>query len=234
MTKKTASCLVIIPAMDEEKTIASVVSQVKNLGYDVLVIDDNSQDNTILVAKKNGAWVIPLVYNMGAWNATQTGFQYAIKKAYQCVITLDADGQHDPQSIPDLIRMQAETGANVVVASYTERGDLNRRLTWRFFKWLAGFNINDLTSGYRLYDQQAMSVIASKQATLLEYQDVGVLMLLAKNHLSLIEIETQMLDRSEGVSRIFKSALHIVYYLLYTSILCVSKISLVKKPAPKS
>ncbi len=229
MTTKNTSCLVVIPAMNEDKTIAEVIKKVKTLGYDVLVIDDNSKDETIASAKNSGAKVIPLVYNLGAWNATQTGFQYALKKCYTQVITLDADGQHDPQSIPALIKAQEKTGANVIVASYTQRGDMNRRLVWRFFKWLAGFNINDLTSGYRLYDHQAMQVIASKQATLLEYQDVGVLMLLAKHGLTLVEVETQMSARTEGASRIFKSALHVIYYLLYTSILCVSKLSIVKR-----
>ncbi|MFK5893506.1 MAG: glycosyltransferase family 2 protein [Pseudomonadota bacterium] len=235
MTKQTAQVksdknkiLVIIPAMNEEKTIGKVISQVKKLGFDVLVIDDNSKDNTISLAKENGALVIPLVYNIGAWNATQTGFQYALKKAYPTVITMDADGQHDPLTLPDLIQAQKETRANVIIASFTARGNLNRQLAWRFFKWFAGFNINDLTSGYRLYDHKALAVIASKEATLLEYQDVGVLLLLAKHHLSLTEIETRMSYRIDGVSRIFKSWLHVVYYLLYTSILCLSKIKTVK------
>ncbi len=226
---KSSSCLVIIPAMNEEKTIAQVVSKVKELGFNVLVIDDNSHDNTVFLARENGALVIPLVYNIGAWNATQTGFQYALKKAYQSVITMDADGQHDPLTIADLIRAQKQTKANVIIASYTARGNLNRQIVWRFFNWLTDININDLTSGYRLYDHRALKVIASREATLLEYQDVGVLLLLAKHHLSLTEIETQMGHRIDGVSRIFKSWLHIVYYLLYTSILCLSKLKTIKK-----
>jgi len=208
-------CLIVIPAMNEENTIAEVITQVKALGYDVLVIDDNSRDNTVNIAQENGALVIPLVYNMGAWNATQTGFRYALKENYQTVITMDADGQHNAQSIPDLIQAQENTKANVIIASDIERGDMNRQLAWSFFKWLAGFNINDLTSGYRLYDHQALAVVASKEATLLEYQDVGVLLLLAKHYFKVIEIETSMSSRSMGVSRIFKSWLHITYYLLF-------------------
>jgi len=222
-------CLIVIPAMNEENTIAEVITQVKALGYDVLVIDDNSRDNTVNIAQENGALVIPLVYNMGAWNATQTGFRYALKENYQTVITMDADGQHNARSIPDLIQAQENTKANVIIASDIERGDMNRQLAWSFFKWLAGFNINDLTSGYRLYDHQALAVVASKEATLLEYQDVGVLLLLAKHHFKVIEIETKMSSRVMGVSRIFKSWLHISYYLLYTSILCLSKIKSIKK-----
>jgi len=225
-------CLIVIPAMNEENTIAEVITQVKALGYDVLVIDDNSRDNTVNIAQENGALVIPLVYNMGAWNATQTGFRYALKENYQTVITMDADGQHNARSIPDLIQAQENTKANVIIASDIERGDMNRQLAWSFFKWLAGFNINDLTSGYRLYDHQALAVVASKEATLLEYQDVGVLLLLAKHHFKVIEIETSMSSRSMGVSRIFKSWLHITYYLLYTSILCLSKIKSIKKAKP--
>jgi len=148
------------------------------------------------------------------------------------VITLDADGQHDPQSIPDLIQSHKETKANVIIASYTERGNLSRQLAWSFFKRIAGFNINDLTSGFRLYDHKALEIIASKEATLLEYQDVGVLLLLGKHHLSLFEIDTLMAVRSNGESRIFKSWLHISYYLFYTSVLCLSKIKSIKKNKP--
>jgi glycosyltransferase involved in cell wall biosynthesis len=229
---KQSNCLIIIPAMNEEKTIATVISQAKQMGYDVLVIDDNSQDNTLNIAKENGALVIPLLYNLGAWNATQTGFQYALKNSYQIVITLDADGQHNPQSIPDMIQAQEDNKANVIIASCTERGDLNRQLAWKFFKQIAGFDINDLTSGFRLYDHQALAVVASKEATLLEYQDVGVLLLLGKHHFKIIEIETKMSSRTMGVSRIFKSWLHIIYYLFYTSILCLSKIKSIKNKKP--
>ena len=74
-----------------------------------------------------------------------------------------------------------------------------------------------------------MLTIASRQATLLEYQDVGVLMLLKQHNLTIAEIDTTMCCRISGKSRIFNSWLRVFYYLLYTSLLCLSKTTPVKR-----
>lgn len=224
-------CLVIIPAMNEEKTIATVIYDVIEKGFDVLVIDDCSTDNTIAIARQAGAIVIPLTFNIGAWNATQTGVRYALKHHYNSVISMDADGQHSPETLPDLVTTSEHS--DVVIAACIERGSLGRRLTWSFFKYAAGFNFNDLTSGFRIYNKKAMLIIASRQATLLEYQDVGILMLLMQHNLSITEINTRMSCRIEGKSRIFNSWLQVFYYLFYTSLLCLSKTTPIKRIANK-
>jgi len=225
MNKK--KCLVIIPAKNEEKTIASVLKEVITNGFQPLVIDDASTDNTKRIAQQSGAIVIPLQINIGAWNATQAGIRYALTKNYDYCISMDADGQHSAQSLSSLL--SAGKKHDVVIASCTQRGSLGRKIAWTFFKKIAGFNINDLTSGYRIYNKKAMLVIASRQATLLTYQDVGVLMLLMKHELSIREIETQMVCRIEGKSRIFSSWLQVFYYLFYTTLLSISKISVIKR-----
>jgi glycosyltransferase involved in cell wall biosynthesis len=220
-------CLIVIPAMNEEKTIGTVIDAVIAKGFDVLVIDDASTDNTINIARHSGAIVIPLTFNIGAWNATQTGIRYALKHHYQYVISMDADGQHSTDSLPDLLI--AASNHDVVIASCITRGSLGRRIAWAFFKYIAGFNFNDLTSGFRIYNTAAMVTIASRQATLLEYQDVGVLMLLTQHNLSIAEINTTMFCRLEGKSRIFNSWTQVFYYLLYTSLLCLSKTNPIKR-----
>ncbi|MCU7837328.1 MAG: glycosyltransferase family 2 protein [gamma proteobacterium symbiont of Taylorina sp.] len=224
---KQSQCLVIIPAMNEEKTIASVIQDVINKGFNVLVIDDGSADSTIKIARQFGAVVIPLTFNIGAWNATQAGIRYALKHRYNYVISMDADGQHSCETLPDLLN--AAEDDDVIIASYVQRGSLNRQIAWSFFKHVAGFNFNDLTSGFRLYNRSAMLVLASRQATLLEYQDVGVLLLLTQHNLSITEIETTMSCRTEGKSRIFSSWFQVIYYMMYTSLLCFSKITPVKR-----
>lgn len=222
-----SQCLVIIPAMNEEKTIGSIILDVIEKGFSVLVIDDGSSDNTIEMAHQCGAIVIPLTYNIGAWNATQAGVRYALKHHYQYVISMDADGQHSPETLPDLVNSAKNN--DVIIASCIQRGSLGRRIAWGFFKQMAGFNFNDLTSGFRLYNKAAMLVIASRQATLLEYQDVGVLLLLMQHNLSIVEIETTMSCRLEGKSRIFSSWLQVIYYMMYTSLLCISKLTPIKR-----
>jgi len=226
-TVEKKQCLVIIPAMNEEKTIASVILDIIAKGFDVLVIDDGSSDNTVTIAKQSGAYVISLCFNIGAWNATQTGIRYALKNHYTHVISMDADGQHSSESLADLLI--ASKQHDVVIASCIQRGSLGRRIAWTFFKAIAGFNFNDLTSGFRIYNHKAMLVIASRQATLLEYQDVGVLMLLKQHNLTIAEINTIMSCRLEGKSRIFNSWLQVFYYLLYTSLLSISKTTPIKR-----
>ncbi len=222
-----SQCLVIIPAMNEENTIGEVIREVIAKGFAVLVIDDGSTDNTITTARSCGAVVIPLSFNIGAWNATQTGVRYALKHHYDYIISMDADGQHSPETLPALLATIAHH--DVIIASCLQRGSLGRRIAWSFFKKMAGFNFNDLTSGFRIYNKTAMLVIASRQATLLEYQDVGVLMLLMQHNLSIAEIETTMSRRIEGKSRIFNSWVQVFYYLFYTSLLCLSKITPIKR-----
>jgi len=216
-----------MPAMNEANTIGNVICDVIHKGFNVLVIDDGSTDCTIQIAREAGAVVIPLTYNIGAWNATQAGIRYALKHHYDYVISMDADGQHSAETLSDLLSAAADN--DVIIASYLQRGSLSRQIAWHFFKQIAGFNFNDLTSGFRLYNRSAMLVLASRQATLLEYQDVGVLLLLIQHNLSIVEIETTMSSRIEGKSRIFSSWFQVIYYMMYTSLLCVSKISPIKR-----
>lgn len=225
---KTSNCLIVIPAMNEQKTIAEIVQEVVAKGFNVLVVDDDSEDNTARVARHHGAQVMPLVFNMGAWNATQAGIRYALKHGYEYVISMDADGQHNPESLIELIEA-INRNHDVVIAACTGRGSLGRKITWAVFKKIAGFNIDDLTSGFRIYNKAAMLVIASRQATLLEYQDVGVLLLLSQHHLSIAEIETSMSCRVSGKSRIFSSWTRVFYYMMYTSLLSISKITPIQR-----
>ncbi len=222
-----SQCLVIIPAMNEEKTIGGVILDVIEQGFSVLVIDDGSNDNTIKIARQCGAILIPLTFNIGAWNATQAGVRYALKHNYKFVISMDADGQHSAETLPDLLH--AAQSNDVIIASCIQRGSPGRRIAWGFFKKMAGFNFNDLTSGFRIYNKAAMLIVASRQATLLEYQDVGVLLLLMQHNLSIAEIETAMSCRIEGKSRIFSSWLQVIYYMMYTSLLCISKLTPIKR-----
>lgn len=83
----------------------------------------------------------------------------------------------------------------------------------------------DLTSGYRIYDRTAMEVAASREATLLEYQDVGVLLMLLKNNIKMCEVDVLMAPRVAGKSRIYRSWLRVGYYLAYSLVLCASKMN---------
>src|SRR5690606_7874794 len=112
------------------------------------------------------------------WGATQTGMRHARRRGFARVASLDADGQHAPESLVALLRAQRETGADVVIGTFPERLSGAKRLAWAWFRVLTGLAVEDLTSGLRVYGPRALRILASPEATLLDYQDVGVLLLL--------------------------------------------------------
>ncbi len=216
---------VLIPAWNEETTIADVVGSIRSLNScDVIVIDDASTDRTVTRAAVAGATVLGLPINLGAWGATQTGIRFALKQGYRRVITMDADGQHLPSAIPKLLAPITAGEADVTIGSCTQRGSMARKLAWRFFRGLTGLDIEDLTSGFRAYDLPAMKLLASKNATLLEYQDIGVLLLLIQSGLRIQEIKVPMSFRISGSSKIFSSWFKVAEYLILTLVLCTSNI----------
>src|SRR3990170_9060350 len=121
--------LIIIPAYNEGNNIASLIENIRNriTGVDILAIDDGSMDRTARVAEKAGALVIRLPFNMGYGAALQTGFKYALLKRYRYVVQMDADGQHDPDSIKDLLDEVKKENADVVIGSRFLGGDSEYR-----------------------------------------------------------------------------------------------------------
>jgi glycosyltransferase involved in cell wall biosynthesis len=226
---KGSSLAVLIPAWNEEATVADVVSKIREVGlYDVIVINDASTDQTAHRAAKAGAWVLNLPANLGAWGATQTGIRFALKKGYRQVVTMDADGQHLSSAIPHLMAPITAGNADIVIGSCTVRGSQARKIAWRFFRGMTGLEIEDLTSGFRAYDLPAMKILASKEATLLEYQDIGVLLLLMQSGLRIQEMQVTMQLRLSGSSKIFSSWFKVAEYLLLNLILCTSHFIKVK------
>jgi glycosyltransferase involved in cell wall biosynthesis len=221
----TADCLAVIPARDEAATVAAVVAGVReSLGCAVLVVDDASTDATAEVARAAGATALTLPIGLGAWGATQAGIRYARRNGFAGVITLDADGQHLPESLPTLFAVQARSGANVVIGTCVERLSRAKRIAWRYLRALTGLGLTDFTSGLRLYDSHAVEILAGPAASLLDYQDIGVLMLLAKNGLTIQETPVPMLPRREGRSRVFASWPVVALYMLHTTVLCVAQL----------
>ncbi|MGA9342761.1 MAG: glycosyltransferase family 2 protein [Rhodanobacteraceae bacterium] len=218
-------CLALIPARDEVATVAAVVAGVRrSLACPVLVIDDASTDGTGEAARAAGAEVLRLPLALGAWGATQAGIRYARRNGVRSVVSLDADGQHRPESLPALFKAQRETGANVVIGTCVSRLSTAKRIAWQYLRILTGLRLTDFTSGLRLYDARAIDVLAAPPASLLDYQDVGVLMLLSKKGLAIAETPVPMLPRQQGHSRVFASWLVEARYLLHTTVLCIAQI----------
>ena len=218
------NCVVVIPAHNEEEDIAHVIGEINQYSnFPVVVIDDASTDNTIRIARNAGAVVIPLAVQLGAWGATQAGLRYALKNDYAYAITMDADGQHLAESLPDLLKPIIAKEADVTIGACTRRGSALRKIAWSLMKRVSGLRLEDLTSGFRVYDRRAMRKLAAWQATLLEYQDVGVLAMLQASGIVIKDVEVNMLPRRHGISRVFYSWSSVFYYMSYTMLLSLTK-----------
>ncbi|HDN25669.1 MAG TPA: glycosyltransferase family 2 protein [Thioploca sp.] len=216
--------IILIPAKNEANTVGNIVSEIRSrLAATVVVIDDASTDETASAARAAGAIVLPLPFSLGAWGAIQTGLRYALKHGFDAAITMDADGQHEAGSLPTLLAPIIDGQCDVMIGAYPQRGSISRRIAWTFFRKLSGVALSDLTSGLRAYNRPAITLLASNTATLLDYQDMGVLILLQKAGLRVNETPILMYPRINGHSRIFSSWWAVSRYMLHTGILCLAQ-----------
>ncbi len=220
--------LIVIPAFNEADNLKKLLPEILALNsHDLLIVDDFSQDDTAKTVKAHGIPCLSLPDQLGAWGATQTGIRYALANGYDHVLTMDADGQHLPQEVDTLIR-QKNKHNNVIIGTFPKRLSRLKKLAWGFFKALTLIKIQDLTSGFRLYDQQAMTVLSGRQASMLDYQDVGVLLLLLRSGLTIEEVAVKMENRNDGKSRVFSSWLVVIKYMIQTTTLCIANFGVKK------
>jgi glycosyltransferase involved in cell wall biosynthesis len=218
------STVVLIPAFNEGEVIAEVIEEIQqHCDFPIMVIDDASTDDTASKAEQAGAIVISLPAQLGAWCATQTGMRYALRHRYEMAITMDADGQHEAVSLKDLTQPVLEGVADVAIGACTRRGSLLRRFAWVLMKQTSGLSLEDITSGFRVYNRRAMITLARRRATLLDYQDIGVLLLLQSQGLAIVDVKVTMQERRNGRSRVFHSWLMVIYYMCNTLLLGLSK-----------
>ena len=143
---------IIIPAFNESPTIGNIVEEIKNLypDFEVLVVDDNSTDNTAEVAKDAGAVVHSHPYNIGNGASIKTGIRNATGNI---LVFMDGDGQHDPKDIGKLIDHFPKYDMVVGARQKGQQTSVGRALANRIYNWLARyvakFPIQDLTSGFR-------------------------------------------------------------------------------------
>ncbi len=156
---KAMRTLVIVPSKNVEATVGDVVRRVLglDLGLDVLVVNDGSEDDTSRVAREAGAEVVEHAENLGKGAALRTGFEYAVERGYEAVITIDGDGQHDPAAIPQFLETIEKSGADIVVGTRMHAvGQMPKLRIWtnrttsRVVSFLSRQSIPDSQSGYRM------------------------------------------------------------------------------------
>lgn len=218
--------LVILPALNEEKNIGGVVSNIRQMlpAADVLVINDGSTDDTRRVAQAAGAMVLTMPYNVGIGAAVQTGFQFAARHDYDIVVRNDGDGQHEPEGIIRLVSKLVESEHDVVIGSrfIEQSGDYGtpplRRLGITIIRSLlsriTSWKITDPTSGFAAFNRQAIKLFA--QVYPHDYPEPEAIVLMHRAGLSMCEIPVTMTAREHGQSSItpIRSAYYMVKVIL--------------------
>ena len=171
--RKESSTLALLPAYNESAHIAAVIAEA-SAHLPVLVVDDGSKDGTADIAQKSGALVIRQV-NQGKGKALRVGFQYALEHDFDAVITLDADGQHDPSEIPLFLQKYSAEDSDLVIGQRQfDQMPLVRRLSntigAQLFSWAIGEHISDNQSGYRLISRRLMQVMLESSESGFEYE----------------------------------------------------------------
>ncbi|MBW7456010.1 glycosyltransferase family 2 protein [Paenibacillus sepulcri] len=228
--KRASDILVIIPAYNEEATLARTVHELKrHTIYDFVVIDDGSRDRTAEIIRKEGFPSLRHAVNLGIGGSMQSGYRYADSNGYLYAIQLDADGQHRPEDIAKLVEHIQSSGCDMVIGSRFVRhsgykGSLLRRFGIFYFHFLVrvltGVSIYDPTSGFRIVNRSTIEQFSRAYPT--DYPEVEVLVSLCKQGRKITEISVEMRNRQGGVSSINLSKS--VYYMMK-----VTMISLIRK-----
>jgi len=157
---------VIIPSYNEKNGIKEVVKTIFQKGLDVVVVDDGSSDNSADLAKQGGATVIIHKINMGKGRSLQDGFDYAIDRNYDAVITLDGDGQHRPEEIGRFIDKYEKEKPSIIIGNRMKdaknmpalRRGTNIVMSYIVSK-ICKQNIPDSQCGYRLISADVLRKI---------------------------------------------------------------------------
>ena len=216
--------LVVMPAYNEARRVREVVNAVRaQVDADVLVVDDGSTDATPAEARAAGATVASHAVNLGYGAALQTGYRYALRRGYDAVLQLDADGQHDPASIPRLLAALAH--ADVVVGSRfldgtSYRPPRARRIgMWLFGRvasLLARCPVTDPTSGFQAIARPALRFYAHERYPV-DFPDADVLAMVARSGLRLAEVPVTMRASPDGKS-MHGGVLKQLYYVFRMSL----------------
>lgn len=158
--------LVCIPAFNEAKNVSDIINKSKKYASEIIVYDDGSTDDTYEVAMSAGATVIRNPENKGYGVAIRSLFQAAREQNADIMITLDSDGQHDPDQIPEIIKPILEHRFDLVIGSrFLSKEDKEKVPRYRSFgiktitkvtQFVSYGNITDSQSGFRAYSKHAL------------------------------------------------------------------------------
>ena len=214
------SILFIIPAFNEEGSIARVVSELRESfpAADVAVINDGSSDRTSELARRAGATVVDLPINLGIGTAVQTGFILAARRGHDVTVQFDGDGQHLASEVGNLLAPILKGEADVVIGSRFlkrngYRGPILRRIGISIFSAINQFlvrqKITDSTSGFRAYNRSSLLYLSTDYPH--DYPEPESILNLARRGFRIVEVPVAMKLRETGTSSI--TLLRSIYYV---------------------
>ena len=205
-----ANVLVIVPAFNEEGSIAEVLKDLKSFNYKVLVVSDGSKDATCEIARNLGVRVLELPLNLGVGGALRAGFRFAVKEKYEAVVQVDADGQHPANEIADLITAANNNQAHLVIGSRFLSNEtsmevgITRRLVMRVLarssSRATGINITDTTSGFRIICEPLLTKFAMTFPTNYLGDTYEAVVAAGRSGYKVIEIPAALRERTSGES----------------------------------
>lgn len=203
--------LVVIPAWNEAATVANVVSSVRGAGFDVLVVNDGSTDQTSALAAGAGAVVVDLPFNMGVGAALRCGFKYAVRHGYTTVVQCDADGQHPVEEIAGLLAVADDAGAHMVIGSRfaaNSGSSMTLHPVRRLAMWMlsssasraTGTTISDASSGFRAIRGELLQQLAVHLPTYYLGDTYEAVIAAGRSGYRVVEIPAPLSERLHGES----------------------------------
>lgn len=217
------SVLVIMPAYNEGENIVQVIEAIQMLRepFDLLVINDGSEDRTVEQVKARGVSVVSLPYNSGYGVACQTGFKYAVEMNYKYVLQMDSDGQHRPEDLIKLLEPLMREEADIVIGSrFISHNSYAigflKKIAIGFFckiiKGITGAEITDPSSGLQGLSRKTFKFYAQMDNYPMDYPDADVLIRMILLGFRVKEIPATFHNRAHGKS--MHSGIKPVYYML--------------------
>lgn len=222
VTGSPARVAVLLPALNEEASIAAVLDSLAAMGLQAIVVDDGSTDQTGEIARRHGAIVLRHPTNMGVGAALRTGFSFAAANEYGAVVQCDADGQHNTASITSLLSLLSSGGYDLVVGtrfgdggSYSGKVSILRRVAIRWLSTYAsreaGTVISDPTSGFRAFSPRLAAVLGREIGDHYLADTFELIVRSARAGYRVVEAGTEMNERQGGQASVRGARL-----LLYT------------------